>query len=437
MNNRKRPFADLSDEPLFNIKAVSQATGIEPVTLRAWERRYGVPDPDRSEQGYRLYSERDIAILRWLKSRVDAGLTIKRAVMMMRAQNPQADLPAPHVSRVAREGISLDVRLDQLLRAAHGFDALGAQRVITEAFALFPVEDVCLHLLLPALAAVGAQWRAGEASLQVEHFLTNLIRQQLLALDATMPPPSRQGTVVAGCAPEEWHEMATLMLTVFLRRQGWEVIYLGQAVGLSQLEDALATIRPDVVLLTSSTFESLDGLREAGERVMRRTQGGGTWFMYGGTLFPHVPGLADRIPGIYIGDTLPEAVQRIDGLLTGRWQAVPHVPPPISEHADHAYRTVSRMAPMLVESLAGLLREANPDQTLADVTEDVLEMLAGLQAALRLEMPELLDAPEPFIGPPLTERGVPAGRIAAVFHQLVGSDVMAILEPYLAHFWRR
>ena len=78
--HRAEPFADIPDEPLLNIKAVSQATGVEPVTLRAWERRYGVPEPARSDQGYRLYSERDVAILRWLKAKVDAGVKIKQAV---------------------------------------------------------------------------------------------------------------------------------------------------------------------------------------------------------------------------------------------------------------------------------------------------------------------------------------------------------------------
>ena len=60
--------------PVFTIKTVVQETGIPPATLRAWERRYGVLSPGRSEGGYRLYSERDIAILRWLKRQVDAGV---------------------------------------------------------------------------------------------------------------------------------------------------------------------------------------------------------------------------------------------------------------------------------------------------------------------------------------------------------------------------
>jgi len=297
------PFADIPDEPLLNIKAVSQSTNIEPVTLRAWERRYGVPKPARSEQGYRLYSERDVAILRWLKSKVDAGVKIKQAVAMLRTQAPQS---LPHTSplrAIPSESTNLEAMAENMLDAAHEFDAARVQQIISQAFALFPVEDVCLDLLLPVLQEVGHEWRTGAASLHVEHFLTNLIRQQVLALDAAMPLPSRRGKVVAGCAPGDLHEMGVLILAMILRRRGWEVVYLGQAVGTDRLEDALEAIQPDVVVMASSALESLGDLPEAA-RIASRADSVAGRFVFGGTLFSSVPSLADRVPGIYGGDTL-------------------------------------------------------------------------------------------------------------------------------------
>lgn len=59
--------------PTFNLKAVVQETGIKPDTLRAWERRYGLPEPDRSTGGHRLYSQRNIDTLRWLIARQEEG----------------------------------------------------------------------------------------------------------------------------------------------------------------------------------------------------------------------------------------------------------------------------------------------------------------------------------------------------------------------------
>src|SRR5579885_342258 len=77
-----------STVPLFNTKAVVRQTGVPAPTLRAWERRYGILSPHRGENDYRLYSERDIAIVRWLRERVESGMTISQAIALLRSLEP-------------------------------------------------------------------------------------------------------------------------------------------------------------------------------------------------------------------------------------------------------------------------------------------------------------------------------------------------------------
>ncbi|MEZ4730565.1 MAG: MerR family transcriptional regulator [Caldilineaceae bacterium] len=72
------------DAPTFNLKAVVQETGLKPDTLRAWERRYGLPEPQRTESGHRLYSQNDIQLLKWLIARQEEGMSISRAVELWR-----------------------------------------------------------------------------------------------------------------------------------------------------------------------------------------------------------------------------------------------------------------------------------------------------------------------------------------------------------------
>src|SRR5512136_182303 len=102
-NGAMTAIVELSNEPKFTIKAVSSQTGIRPVTLRAWERRHELLTPHRLDNRYRLYSERDVAILRWLKNRVDEGISISSAVSELRSMTsnnewpeaiPQAPAPA-------------------------------------------------------------------------------------------------------------------------------------------------------------------------------------------------------------------------------------------------------------------------------------------------------------------------------------------------------
>src|SRR5579883_1587158 len=83
------PVLDLySDMPLYNTKAVVHHTGVPAPTLRAWERRYGILSPRRGENDYRLYSERDIMTVTWLRERVESGMTISQAIALLRSLEP-------------------------------------------------------------------------------------------------------------------------------------------------------------------------------------------------------------------------------------------------------------------------------------------------------------------------------------------------------------
>src|SRR5512141_2385358 len=75
-----------STTPAFNLKVVLKETGLAADTLRAWERRYGLPVPNRTPGGHRLYSQRDIETIKWLMKRQAEGLSISRAVDMWNEQ---------------------------------------------------------------------------------------------------------------------------------------------------------------------------------------------------------------------------------------------------------------------------------------------------------------------------------------------------------------
>src|SRR5512145_944070 len=78
-------MATANQNPIYNLKAVVQETGLKADTLRAWERRYGLPQPERSGGGHRLYSQRDMEIIKWLIDRQEEGMSISRAVDLWRS----------------------------------------------------------------------------------------------------------------------------------------------------------------------------------------------------------------------------------------------------------------------------------------------------------------------------------------------------------------
>ena len=135
-------LSSYDDKPIYTIKTVVQQTGITPATLRAWERRYGVLSPGRSDGGYRLYSERDIATLHWLKHQVEAGVAISRAVALLDLRHQAGEEPelieypvfsgtdrpaAPAMARALSAGVrGAKAIADDLLAALLAFDESAA-----------------------------------------------------------------------------------------------------------------------------------------------------------------------------------------------------------------------------------------------------------------------------------------------------------------------
>lgn len=419
-----QPFEDVSDEPLLNIKAVAQTTGIDSVTLRAWERRYGVPSPGRTDSGYRLYSDRDIAILTWLKAKVDAGVAIGRAVAMLHSHTPQqSEHILPRSQGQSQPGSFAEI-VPRLLQCAHSFDAVRAQQIITQTFALYSVEETCVYVLLPALQQIGLQWRNGEASLQVEHFLTNVIRQQLLAIGATLPPPSRSGRVIAGCAPGDWHEMPVLMLSIFLQRLGWEVIYLGQAIGLDQLSSTLEALAPRIVILSASTFHTLQALVEAGDLAQRA----GVAFAFGGSVFTQIAGLSERVPGAYLGGNLISASRAIDGYLGDGQElamSLGYHPPELHLKVVESLR---RSHFDFTSDLAQQLRGRKPDVHPDAVVDDARQMGAAVITALAFGLPAVLQDPSSPLYDVLNGYDFEWIELMAAFTRHLPADEVAVIE---------
>src|SRR3712207_3873852 len=129
MGNARRLFQHYSATPLYNTKLVVSQTGVPADTFRAWERRYGVPRPYRDESNQRLYSEQDIALIRWLRDHTAEGLTISQAVALL--QTEEATSPDSGQPR------SVDALRHDLLDALLRFDAPRSDHVLSEAIALY------------------------------------------------------------------------------------------------------------------------------------------------------------------------------------------------------------------------------------------------------------------------------------------------------------
>jgi DNA-binding transcriptional MerR regulator len=324
--------------PFFNLKAVVQQTGLKPDTLRAWERRYGLPSPERSSGGHRLYSQREIDTVKWLMARQREGLSISRAVELwkqieadgrdpLESPLPTATAAAPTIPTRPVGNALVSMREDWIAGCL-AYEEQRSEQVLAQAFALYPPETVCLELLQKALAEIGDGWYRGDVTVQQEHFCSALAIRHLESLVMAAPSPTRPGRILAACPPEEEHVFGLLLLTLLLRRRGWEVMYLGANVPVERLETTVSATHPQLVILAAQRLPTAATLMEVAQSLQRL----GVPAAYGGMIVNLIPGLRDRIPGHFLGEDLDLAARTVERLMTG-----PR-PLPAMEPVSESYR---------------------------------------------------------------------------------------------------
>ncbi|MGE5223650.1 MAG: MerR family transcriptional regulator [Omnitrophica WOR_2 bacterium] len=311
-----------NDEPLYNIGVVSRITGISMATLRAWERRYHFPEAERSAGGHRLYTEKDILRLRWVKDRIAEGMQTSQAIHALHRQEERGheyfeagSTPIEHRPALVSTKPLLSEFQNRLIEALINRQLERADQVMGEALASSTPEDLILQIIGPTMAKIGDAWEQKEISVATEHFATNYLRQRLLMWMLNGPPPLAKTPVVLACAPNEWHEGSLLILGALLRRRRIPIIYLGQAVPLSDLAAFIHDLKPALVVIVAMTDISASELVEWPQRMPEIAQTGKPAIAYGGRIFSLQPEWQLRMAGMYLGSTIEEGVSVIERMV--------------------------------------------------------------------------------------------------------------------------
>lgn len=318
--------------PVFNLKAVVRETGVAAPTLRTWERRYGLPRPQRAPSGRRLYSRRDVETVRWLAQRLSEGMAIGQAVALWRSleeagKDPLAEHPSRSSERLPAEQEALERWRDAWVAACLAFDEAAADAAFGQALAVFPPEVVCTGVLREGLAQIGEAWYRGDATVHQEHFASYLAARRVQALLAATPPLPRSETVLVVCPPEENHAFGPLLLTYLLRRAGWRVIYLGADLPVEETEAAVRRAAPRWVIASAYHLPPVVGIQALG--LLLREMG--VSLAFGGRVFNQVPALRSRITGHFLGERMEETPARLEEWATRS----PSLPPIVSISGEY------------------------------------------------------------------------------------------------------
>jgi DNA-binding transcriptional MerR regulator len=236
----------------LRIGEFSRRVGVRPELLRAWERRYGLLRPIRTEGGFRLYTDEDAERVGRMKRALAEGFSAAEAARRALAQERSVER-------------ALDGARERFLAAAHAYDEATLHGILDEALAAFSLETVLRDLVLPVLRDIGAEWERGALEVGQEHFATNLVRERLLALARLW---SRGGGPLAilACAPGERHDMGLIAFGLVLRSHGWRILFLGADTPIATLRRAIETTDPRLVVVASMDT----ALLEAQSKELRR-----------------------------------------------------------------------------------------------------------------------------------------------------------------------
>jgi MerR family transcriptional regulator, light-induced transcriptional regulator len=229
-------IAVAAQEGLLRIGELSRRTGVKPDLLRAWERRYGLLEPQRTSGGFRLYPEAAVARVQAMRSHLADGLSAAQAARLAAAEPRE-----PAMASIA----SL---LEELRSALDAYDEPRAQSVLDRMLASFTLETVLRDAVIPYLHQLGERWERSEASVAQEHFASSVIRGRLLGLARGWGAGSGPLAVLA-CPPGEEHDLGLLALGVVLHGRGWRLAYLGPDTPMDTLAEAAKSMGADWVVL--------------------------------------------------------------------------------------------------------------------------------------------------------------------------------------------
>lgn len=240
---RRAQAAATSLDELFPIRTVANLTGVNAITLRAWERRYGLIKPARSGGGQRLYRRQEIDLIHRIVGMLEKGIAISRVALAL------ADTAG--TQKRTRES-AWDEYVERMIGAMSRFDEDEIEDIYNSALALHPMETVTARLLLPLLREIGRRWETGQGSVAAEHFFSVYLRNKLGARFHHRNRAGQGSRLLVACFPGEYHELGLLMFSLLAGDRGMRVVMLAANTPLHELPAAARWGRCDAIVLSAT-----------------------------------------------------------------------------------------------------------------------------------------------------------------------------------------
>ena len=226
----------------YPIRTASEMTGINAVTLRAWERRYGLIKPLRTPKGHRLYTLQHIDLINQVREKLACGMSISRIASELFANQQDEDTATD-----IWQGYC-----NRMIASVSQFDERSVDKVYNEAMTLYPVDIVTDRLIVPLLQQIGELWATNKGRVAEEHFFSIYLRNKIGARLHHQNLQNDGKKIVAACLPGERHEFGILLFALNAHSRGYRVVQLGADMPVGELAAVVAITHADAIVLAGS-----------------------------------------------------------------------------------------------------------------------------------------------------------------------------------------
>lgn len=241
---------------IYSIKDLENLTGIKAHTIRIWEKRYNIVDPQRTNSNIRVYTDDDLKLL------LNVAILNKNGIKISSIAKLSPKQLREKVSQIARHGIKDDSQVENLLVSMIELNDKQFEKVLANSILKIGFEETFIKIISPLLNRIGILWQTDSINPAQEHFISNLIRQKLLvAIDGQYIPAIANPKKFLLFLPEgELHEIGLLFAQYMIRKTGHQVVYLGQSVPIKDVIEISKIVKPDYLFTSFINSASTEDL---------------------------------------------------------------------------------------------------------------------------------------------------------------------------------